>query len=446
MTSAKQKSYDLVIIGGGILGVSLAYWLSTLYRSQKIALLEKEAEVGLHTSSRNTGVLHRPFYLDPVKKKIFARSALLSCPLWHAFAKAKNLPWVEVGTVEVATDEDQFETVKKYARWALKNGMKPKEVQVLDKNQLARLEPNLKAVGAIFCPTDVATDFGLLTKELKKEAQKNGLLFFTGTEVVGIKAENKKIVLKTRSGQEITAKYAINCAGGQAVQIAHLLGVARRFADINFRGEYWLVDPAFKHLARHNIYSVPRHSEFPFLDPHWIVCFDGHIEIGPTAVPVDGPYTYKGFFKNPVSLCRKLLEKPLESKLKLLVNPEFLRLACQEWRSSLSKTVMLNRIKRFLPKLEVSHLTRPGAAGIRSQVIDESGHFVKEALEFTTPNSFHILNFNSPGATGAPAYTAYLVNKLKKDGQLDHLQEKKAKKKQIWDFAEVVYSFLSTLG
>ena len=209
------------------------------------------------------------------------------------------------------------------------------------------------------------------------------------------------------------------------------------YTDLYFRGEYWEIDPVYYHLASRNIYTVPRHPELPFLDPHWIIRADGRREIGPNAVPVAGPYTYRGFFDDPKELATKLLGSPLRNKLRLLVNPDFITLAAEEWASSVSKGVMAKRAQEFLPALRVKYLVRPGTAGVRASVVDRGGDFVKEAIELPGPRSYHITNYNSPGATGAPAYAAWIVQRLARAGHLDHLKPKAAKSAGSWDFERI---------
>ncbi|HET7404869.1 MAG TPA: FAD-dependent oxidoreductase, partial [Candidatus Bathyarchaeia archaeon] len=181
-----------------------------------------------------------------------------------------------------------------------------------------------------------------------------------------------------------------------------------------------------------------QHPELPFLDPHWIVRADGRREIGPNAVPVAGPYTYKGFFTNPGQAVRKILEKPVANKLALLVNRDFLELAGQEWLSSISKGEMAKRAQEFIPELKVDYLVKPGIAGVRAQVIDRRGNFLKEAVQFEGPLSFHIVNYNSPGATGSPAFAAWIVNNLASKGHLDHLSKSPRQGRGVWDYSAVV--------
>src|SRR5438132_410494 len=205
---SRMEPWDVTIVGGGVLGTSIAYWLAQQYEG-RIAVLEKEVDVAAHTSRRNTGVVHRPFYLDPVGRKVFARCA----------------------EVRLAAPEEERVYV----------------------------DPR------------------------------------------------RKISVRVGRGQEPhRTRYLINCAGGNSIDIAHRLGVGREYTDLHFRGEYWEIDPAHHYLSSRNIYTVPRHPELPFLDPHWIVRADGRREIGPNAVPVSGPYTYRGFLDGPDEMAKKL--------------------------------------------------------------------------------------------------------------------------------------------
>jgi len=441
MTEMNEQNYDVAIIGGGILGTTLAYWLSSLYQG-KIALLEKETQVAQHATLRNTGVIHRPFYLDPEKKQLFAISAQLSYGLWKQYAEQKDLPWNEVGTIEVAESPEEVGRVDKYLQYSLANGMKAEEVELLEGAELRRVEPNLFCKKALLCKTDTAVEFNKFAEALKDDAVANGLEFLGGFEVSALEQNSEGVTLTSRSGQKITARTMINCTGGSAVKIAHLMGVAPDYADLNFRGEYWLMKPEYRHWATHNIYSMPRYPEFPFLDPHWVVSWDGTVKIGPSAVPVIGAYTYEGLTPDIPSIFSKVFEAPFANKLKLLLNPIFLGMAAKEWQGVFSSAFLIRRLQKFLPVLRAEQLSEKWLSGVRSPVIDAEGNFVKEALEFETQHSYHILNFNSPGATGAPAFCAYLVKKLENCGKLEGIT-KKTSPRTIpgWDYQEIVSAF-----
>ena len=119
-----MNPWDVAIVGGGILGTSLANWLGSLYEGD-IALIEREDEVAMHASGRNTGVVHRPFYLHPQQRKLFARTASLSFPLWKSYASVRGLPWEETGTLKVAVSEDKVKALEKNIEYAKANGMDP---------------------------------------------------------------------------------------------------------------------------------------------------------------------------------------------------------------------------------------------------------------------------------------------------------------------------------
>src|SRR6266566_780750 len=376
-----MEPWDVVIIGGGILGTSVSYWIGNQYEG-RVAVLEKEQDVAVHTSRRYTGVVHRPFYLDPVKRRIFARCSHAAYGMWKSYAKERNLPWNPVTTLEVASRPEDLKRIEKYYHWGVQNGMGEDELEVLTSEEVRKLEPHVRGHGAIWSKTDTSVDYRAFTKSLRTDAESEGVKFLTGIEVGSVKVAGDLLEIKpTRNAIEpVRARFLINCAGGSSLRIAHMLGLGTQYCDLNFRGEYWEIGNEWTYLATRNIYTVAQHPELPFLDPHWIVRADGRREIGPNAVPVSGPYTYRGFFDSPKELSSKLLEVPLRNKLRLLVNPDFVALAAEEGASSVSKRVMAKRAQEFLPSLRVQYLVRPGTAGVRASVVDRGGNFVKEAI------------------------------------------------------------------
>lgn len=432
-----MEPWDVVIIGGGILGTSVSYWIGNQYEG-RVAVLEKEQDVAVHTSRRNTGVVHRPFYLDPVKRRIFARCSQAAYSMWKSYARERDLPWEPVTTLEVATRPEDVKRVEKYQHWGLQNGMGEDELEILNAEEVRKLEPHVRGYGAIWSKTDTSVDYHAFTKSLRADAENEGVKFQTGFEVrsINVMGDSSEILPARNGSEPIRARFIINCAGGSSLRIAHMLGLGTEYCDLNFRGEYWEIGDEWTYLARRNIYTVAQHPELPFLDPHWIVRADGRREIGPNAVPVAGPYTYRGFFRSPAEAIKKIFEQPIANKLALLYNRDFLELAGQEWLSSISKREMARRAQEFMPELTVNCLTRPGFAGVRAQVIDRKGNFIKEAIELHGPRSYHITNYNSPGATGSPAFAAWLVNRLGMSGHLDHLK-RNIDDKSVWNFKHV---------
>ena len=423
---------DVAIIGGGLLGTCISYWLSSLYDIE-VSVIEKEQEVAMHTSSRNTGVVHSPFYLNPDKKGKLAKAAFVSHDLWKRFAEKKGLAWKIVGTLEVALDDTQHKILEKYLKWGVQNGIFEKDLELLDGNEVTKKEPNVSCHSAVFCKTDVAVDYGELTQELKNESQKNGTKFLLNHKVESI--ENKKEpVINFENKTQLTSNLVINCAGGYSLDIAKKFSVATEYSSLHFRGEYWIAQKEYTDLVKTNIYSVPNYPDFPFLDPHWILRSDGRSEVGPNAVPVPSPETYSGYVGNVDTFISKLADVVTGNAKNLLMNADFMNLVVKEWLSSVSKVVMIERVQKFIPKIKPEYFSERGTAGIRTPIITPEGKFLPDVIELEGSNSFHILNYNSPGATGAPAYSAYVVKTLQEKGLLDY---PKNLKESIWNFEKV---------
>lgn len=425
--------FDVAVVGGGILGTSFAYWLASRYDGT-IAVFEREGNVARHTSWRNTGVIHRPFYLHPEERRIFARASQTSYGLWKTYTEQRGLPWAEVGTLKVAMNTDEIQTLEKNAKWAVQNGMDSSEIEILDAKAVARLEPNVRCAAALHAKTDTVVDYRQLTESVRAEAEALGAVFVTGAPVAAARATAHGVTLVSGGAQpDMQASFVINCAGGNAVDLAHALGVGLEYADLHFRGDYWVVDDRVANLVGTNVYVVPRQSDLPFLDPHWIVRVDGSRQIGPNAAPVPGPHDYEGLFRHIKAWPPKVFEPPLANKLRLGLSAEFLGVVVREMFSSLSRGEMLRRVQRYIPKLRENDLVERGVAGVRANVVNRNGRMEKEAIELDGPHSFHILNYNSPGATGAPAYAAHLVARLGSSGHLDHLRPHRKNGPWSWE-------------
>jgi L-2-hydroxyglutarate oxidase len=439
-----QRACDIAIVGGGILGVTISYWLSQIYECS-IILVEKESEVAKHTSTRNTGVVHRPFYLNPEKKRVFSRAAQKSYFMWKVLAQRYGLTWNPVGTLEVAVNDDQVDSLHQYKSWAVKNGMEENEVELLDPSQVAQIEPEVRCAGAIYSKTDTSVNYGEFTNFLFELSKKGGVDFLGGAKVSKINEEtsdSQGVQLELKTGndgekkKELSAKFLINAAGGGSVDLAHELELAKDYTDLHFRGEYWQVDEPFASKIKRNIYSVAKVKEFPFLDPHFVLRPNGIRQIGPNATLVFGPHAYKGVSESKFQIISKIFERPLVPKLRLFTNKTFLSLVWHEWRSSISKKAMCERVKAFIPNIESSYLNVRGLAGVRSSLIDKKG-FVPEAMLVNGKQSLHILNYNSPGATGAPAFSAYVVSKIMTEGYLDGIKRRTTVRgEQLWKFRE----------
>lgn len=429
------NDFDVVIVGGGILGTSISYFLSFLNKSKKIAVIEQANNVAFHTSGRNTGKVHAPYLYNPEKKKLFAKSAFHGYGMWEEYSKLKKLPFKKDGVIKVALEQKDIKVLEKYLTWGKQNGLEEKDIELIDKIELNKIEPKIKCEAALYVRRDASTNYSTLTNSIMKDSKENNTKFLLDAKVTKIKKESNKWTITLNDNHEIFAKFLVNAAGGEAVDIAHSIGVAKKFTDVHFRGEYWKTPKEYHNLTKTSVYSVPEFPEYPFLDPHWIIKVDGSCEIGPNAVPVFSPYGYDKM-ENIKEFIPKMLEMLDSGARKAIFDKQFQELAINEVQSSMSKSTMINRVKRFLPELNVGKITEKGTAGIRSSVIDEKGKFVPDVILAEDETSFHILNYNSPGATGALPFSAHIVNHLNETGlwKSDNLDTQCGP----WKFTEII--------
>lgn len=421
-----QESYDVTIIGGGILGCAIAYFLS-ITTDSTIIVLEQEKKVAMHTSSRNTGKVHAPFYYNPEKKSSTATHALKGFDMLKCYCTFHNLPFKEDGVAEIATNEREIDTLLKHVQWALKNGLRDEDVKFFSKHEMLEIEPNVKCDAGIVCARDASTDYGLINQKLMEDAIKLGCKTSFENKFKSIlyntnAGTNRKMTIKG-TVKDIATDYVVNAAGGNSLDIAHNLDLANEYTDLHFRGEYWISPQKYNILTKRSIYSVPRNTEYPFLDPHWIVRSDGRCEVGPNAVPVFGPYSYTTY-DNLKNVVPKIIGSCKVGVLKLFLNKQFLQLISNEFSSSLSKTNMVNRVRRFLPSLNPHDFKQRGMAGIRTILVDKNGEFASESLVVEDDSSLHILNYNSPGATGALPVAANIARTLVKKNIVKDMPKK----------------------
>jgi L-2-hydroxyglutarate oxidase len=428
-------NFDVVIIGGGILGTSISFFLSCLNKSKKIAVIEQAHNVAFHTSGRNTGKVHAPYLYNPEKKKLFAKAAFHGYEMWEEYATLRNLPFKKDGVIEVALDQKGIKILEKYLKWGKQNGLEDKDIKLMSNTELKKIEPEIKCESALYVYKDGSADYAIFTDSVMKDSEVSGTKFILDTRVTKIKKENGKWEITLDGEHKIFAEFLINAGGGEAVNIAHDVGVAEKFTDVHFRGEYWRAPKEYHDLTKTSVYSVPEFPDYPFLDPHWIIRVDGNCEIGPNAVPVFSPYGYNKT-ENIKEFIPKMLEMLGSGARKAIFDKQFQELAINEIQSSMSKSAMIDRVKRFLPKIDADKITEKGTAGIRSSVIDENGKFAPDVILIDEDMSFHILNYNSPGATGALPFSAHIVNHLNTVGLLksDELDAQCGP----WKFANII--------
>ena len=330
--------------------------------------------------------------------------------------------------------------------WGVKNGLDEKEIVMMDEKEISVIEPNLKCQSAILCHKDASVNYGQITHRLATQItnENQQVTFITRSKVLKIKKRTDSspeitleyINLFENTIKEIKCDFLINAAGSNSINILDMAKIIHQYSDLFFRGEYWLAPPKYSTLTKHSIYSVPEFQQFPFLDPHWIIRANGNREVGPNACPVFSPYGYDKFVNTKEFLPKvyKLMRGKNSNINRTLFSREMLNLVYKEGLSSISKKYMINRVKKFLPIIEYKDFKIRGTAGIRSNLIDKDGNFLMNPIFMLRNNMLHILNYNSPGATGAFPISYSIIFKLIQRGILENDREDNQKDIRVASF------------
>jgi len=438
-----KKNFDIAIIGGGVVGINMGFWLSELFDC-RIVIVDKEPGLAFHQSSRNTCAVHRPVLDDPRTK--IGRIRDRSYYLWHRLAETYRLPWLTLGRLTLAVEEEDVFLVEKGLKWGVENGIPENEISLLNREEVKKLEPYVDCVKGLLSTTESITSYGDLTRRLFLLCEENGVQFARGAEVEQIHESSHGIELDLRdvaSGipYAIACSFLVNAAGGMSLKLAHMLHVGTQFSEINLRGEYWTVNEPLNTGVTRNIYPVTRHGiegiDLSFTGPHLVTRYDGlggwRKEIGPTGQLVLGAYAYSGGCENLLAALEQMFSVPVKPWLKVLRDKEFYSFAWNQWRMTKSKTGIVRYLERCIPSLEEAMLVSKGVTGILYEVLGEKG-FSWEPILLDSPSSVSIL-YVGLGATGAPVFCARTIADLVEKGRIDGLKMRdKGTHDNLWSF------------
>ncbi|MBN2196159.1 MAG: L-2-hydroxyglutarate oxidase [Polyangiaceae bacterium] len=383
-----MQSVDIVVIGGGIVGLATAYQLGKREPALRVGVVEKEAAVAQHQSGRNSGVLHSGIYYKPGSLKAEncreGRRAMID------FCAAEGLPHSICGKVIVATRDSEVIALEHLYDRALANGV---DARVIDAVELADLEPHAAGLRAIHLPEAGVADFRAVCERLVERIREQGSLVVTRAEVLGITSRRDRMVVHTRQG-DFEGRDVANCAGLYSDRVAAMTGERPEARIVPFRGEYFALRESASHLVRHLIYPVPD-PRFPFLGVHFTRLVDGKVECGPNAVAALGREAYGKVEVTPRDLFESITYRG------------FLRFAARHarvgagevWRS-MNKGAFVSALQRLVPQVGSQDLI-PARAGIRAQAMLPDGTLVDDFLISETRLAMHVLNAPSPAATSA---------------------------------------------
>lgn len=409
---AKLKSsimtYDIAIIGGGIVGAATFYKLQKKYPQLNMVLFEKEAKLADHQTGHNSGVIHSGLYYKPGSLK--AQNCIKGRHELVAFAKEHNIAHDVCGKIVVATDESELPHMEKIFQTGLENEIEG--IKKLTGEELKEHEPFVEGIGGILVPCTGIIDFRGATEkmvELAAAMQPNSTVKMEH-EVTSVEKEGDDSVIKTNRG-DYRAKYLVFCAGLQADRMAKKDGVDLKEKVVGFRGDYYELTEQGKHKVKHLIYPVPNPA-FPFLGVHFTRMTDGEIECGPNAV-----FTFKreGYGKTDFSLRDTWDALTYKGTWKLFFKN--MRFGINEYRRAFSKKLFLKTLQRMIPSLTMDDI-RPGRAGVRALLLRQDGDTRDDFRIEYHGNSVHVLNAPSPAATASLAIGGYITDKVEEHFKL----------------------------
>ncbi len=397
----KKNTYDIAIVGGGIIGLSTALQITNTYPDLRLIVLEKEQDLGLHQSSRNSGVIHSGIYYRPDSMK--AKTCVSGARKMIEFAQEHNINYEICGKVIVATNEIQIPRLEELYKRAKANGVKG--IEMIAKEELLEKEPHAKGIKALWVPSTGIIDYPGVLKAYAKLFLEKDQEIKLNQNIKKIQIKKNQIFINSDHG-EFSSSYLINCAGLYADRIASLAGAKLPVKIVPFRGEYYQIKPSRENLVNGLIYPVPDPA-FPFLGVHFTKRIDGTVEAGPNAVLA---FAREGYKKSNLNF-KDLMET--------ITYGGFLKLARKYWKvgmgemyRSLSKKAFTKALQELLPEIQEDDLI-DGGSGVRAQAIDRNGKLIDDFSIIHTERALHVCNAPSPGATSSIAIGETITSMLK---------------------------------
>ena len=390
---------DVIVLGGGIVGLATAYRLSQRYPDKSIRLIEKEPSLAFHQTGRNSGVLHSGIYYKPGTLR--ATNCRTGKQAMEAFCAEHGVAYEICGKVIVAVDESDNANLERIFERGQANGVR---CELIGMERLKELEPHVAGIRAIHVPEAGIVDYVGVCERLGQLLRQHGADLLLSTRVTGMRSSANSVVVQTTQG-DFEASYVVNCTGLHCDRVTKMSGQEPLAKVVPFRGEYFELHENMQHLCRALIYPVPD-PKFPFLGVHFTKMVKGGVECGPNAVLA---FAREGYTKFDINL-RDLAES--------LTYPGFLRMAAKHWRTgcgemwrSFSKRAFVKALQRLIPEIRAEHL-EAAPAGVRAQALGRDGNLLDDFLIQETDRVINLGNAPSPAATAALNVGTLIVDKL----------------------------------
>jgi L-2-hydroxyglutarate oxidase len=383
-----SDSYDIVIIGGGIIGASTALSLQK-NSSKKILLIEAEKELASHQTGNNSGVIHSGLYYKPGSLK--AKNCTEGRRLLYEFCSEKDIKFENCGKIVVATEENQLPALENLFERGTENGLAG--IKKLSAEELKEHEPNTAGVAGLFVPQTGIVDFKEVTETYARIFTDAGGKIKTSCRFLSLKRLQDKLILNTTLG-EIKCKFIINCGGLYCDIVAKACGVSPGLQIVPFRGEYYVLKKEKEHLVKNLIYPVPD-PLFPFLGVHLTRMIYGGIEAGPNAVLA---FKREGYSKKDF-LFKDVFQMLNYSGFRKMA-VKYYKIGFMEFYRSFNKNAFVKALQKLVPSIGENDI-RPGGSGVRAQALEPTGKLVDDFRIVEAERMIHVLNAPSPAATAS---------------------------------------------
>ena len=395
----ESRDYDVVIIGGGIVGLSAAMHLKQgKFSRARVAVVEKESGLAVHQTGHNSGVMHSGIYYRPDSHK--ARFCVTGLQALLRFCDEYEIEYQQCGKVIVALSEDELPRLQNLYERGVANGVKG--LEMIGPEQLKEVEPHAAGIRALWAPFTGIIDYRKVSTAYADRFQQAGGDIFTDAPVRNITRHRDGLVLQTPAGS-LKAKHVINCAGLYADRVAEMMGEKVDVRIIPFRGEYFTLRPESHHLVRGLIYPVPD-PRFPFLGVHYTRTIHGQVEAGPNAVLA---LRREGYRKTDWNLGESLGAFTFPGFWKM--SAKYWKVGMNEMRRSYSKNLFVRDLQRLLPEIQAEDLA-PGGSGVRAQAVSRAGVLLDDFSIIRGVEAIHVLNAPSPGATSSLAIGSHIAD------------------------------------
>lgn len=389
--------YDVVVIGGGIIGLATAMTLTQQFPRYKVAVLEKESHIGLHQTSHNSGVIHAGIYYQPGTKK--ANFCSEGNKMLLRFCDKHNIAYKLCGKLIIATAESELPQLQELYTKGISNGIQ--NLKLVSAEQIREMEPHATGLKGVYSPETGIVDYSEVAKTMETQIAKQGCDLYTDAALSKVTVRDGTQVLQTAQG-ELSATYVVNCAGLHADTVALQMGLKIDIRIIPFRGEYFLLRPNRSYIVNGLIYPVPN-PMLPFLGVHFTKRIDGSTEAGPSAVLAFAREGYKKTDFDP------------HETLGILRHPGFWSVVSSHWKTGIKeqyrswvKGAFVRSLQNLVPDVEAADLVHPGA-GVRAQAIARNGELLQDFMIIQANRSIHVLNAPSPAATACLAIGKHIV-------------------------------------